>query len=136
MSAEAIGLTLNNVWLNNEPLDNVHNILVADNPAGTVPTRDFYLSNQKESLHWQTISTGTFGGSVATTNGSVSIPMAEKGWWMYLPQVQVPNLTSNQSIRISTLEVFGGLFGGRVDVNPVDLQQRPADNCYGNLTFC
>jgi hypothetical protein len=136
MTATAVGLTLSNVWLNNEPLDNVHNILVADNATGTVPTRDFYIANQKESLHWQTISNGTFGGTVSTTNGNVSIPMAEKGWWMYLPQVQIPDLVSNQSIRISTLEVIGGLFGGQVDVNPVDLQQRSVDNCYGNMTFC
>lgn len=138
MTAVASGVvTMNNVWLHNEPLDNVHNILVANNATGTEPTKDFYISNQKETLQWQTISTGAFGGTIATTkDGNVTIPDAEKGWWMYLPQVQLPNITSNQPIRISTLEVFGGIFGGQVDVNPVDLQQRPVDNCFGNLAFC
>ncbi|MDF3029883.1 MAG: hypothetical protein K0R03_441 [Moraxellaceae bacterium] len=137
MTATASGITLNNVWLNNEPLDNVHNILVAGNATGTTPTRDFYISNQKETLAWQSISTGLFNGCINTTkDGCVAIPAAEKGWWMYLPQVQLPNITSNQTVRVSTLEAVGGIFGGQVDINPVDLQQLPVDNCYGNLRFC
>lgn len=137
MTATASGITLNNVWLNNEPLTNMHNITVAGDAAGTTPTRDFYISVQKESLFWQAISTGTFNGTVATTkDGNVAIPAAEKGWWMYLPGVQLPNITSNQTVRISTTDAIGGVFGLQVNINPVDLQQRPADNCYGAATFC
>lgn len=136
MTAVAAGLTLNNSNLNNEPLDNIHQIIVAADAAGTTATKDFYISFQKEALFWQRISTGGYHDSVSTTGGNVAIPAAQKGWWMYMPQVQTPNISTNQSIRISTTQAVGGLFGGAVNINPVDLQQRPTDNCYGTLTFC
>ncbi|MDP2226136.1 MAG: hypothetical protein Q8J78_01490 [Moraxellaceae bacterium] len=123
MSAVAIGLTLNNTNLNNQPLRSIHNIQVSE--ANGSPTKDFYLGVQKENILWQRVSTGAFAGNPA-----------EKGWWMSIPDVQIPNLTTNQSIRIGTLDVIGGLFGGAVNVNPVDLQQRPVDNCWGPTTFC
>lgn len=123
-SAEAIGLTLGNVWLNDQPLDTLHQIDLAEDDGSA--TKDFYLSLQSENIRWQKISTGSFAGVVP----------AERGWWLSIPRVQVPDIVSNQSIRIGTLAVIGGLFGAQVDVNPVDLQQRPVDNCYGTLTFC
>jgi hypothetical protein len=140
IEAVAAGLTLSNAWINNEPLNNIHDILVAADASGTVPTKDFYISSQKEVLQWQNISNGQFGGTVNTTyqgNPSTAvIPSAQKGWWMYVPQVQLPDVISNQSIRIGTLDAIAGLFGSRVDIDPVDLQQRPIDNCWGGLTFC
>lgn len=136
MSATASGLTLSNTNLNNEPLDNIHQIIVAADSAGTTATKDFYISFQKEALYWQRISTGGYHDNVSTTGGNVAIPAAQKGWWMYMPQVQAPNIVSNQTIRIPTTQAVGGLFGGAVNLNPIDLQQRPTDNCYGTLTFC
>lgn len=128
MSTGAIGLTLSNTNLNNQPLDTIHRIDVAGNAAATVPTKDFFISVQKENVVWQKVSDGTFA--------SASNPAAEKGWWMYMPQVQFTNISTNQPIRVPTTAVIGGLFGAAVNVNPVDLQQRPADNCWGTLTFC
>lgn len=125
MSATAVGLTLGNTNLNNQPIDTIHRIDVAGNSALTVPTKDFYISVQKENIVWQRVSTGGF-----------TDPAAEKGWWMFMPQVQFNNITTNQSIRLPFGDVVGGLFGGSVNVDPVDLQQRPADNCWGTLTFC
>lgn len=122
--ATAAGLTLGNVWLNNQPLRTIHQLDLAEDNGSA--TKDFYLSLQSESVKWQKISTASFTGTVA----------AEKGWWISIPRVQLPNITSNQSIRIDTLDAIGGVFGARTDINPVDLQQTPVDNCYGGLTFC
>lgn len=117
-------LTLGNVWLNNQPLDTLHQINIAEDDGS--PTRDFYLSVQKQNVIWRRNSTSSFAGVVP----------AEEGWWLSIPRVQIPNIVSDQEIRIGTLAVIGGLFGGRVNVNAVDLQQRPVDNCFGALTFC
>ncbi|MDO8330238.1 MAG: hypothetical protein Q7T36_07190 [Fluviicoccus sp.] len=128
MSASAIGLSLNNTNLLGQPLRTIHRIDVAGNAALTLPTKDFFISVQKENVVWQKVSDGTFA--------SGSNPAAEKGWWMYMPQVQFNNITTNQNIDIPFASVIGGVFGAAVNVAPVDLQQRPADNCWGTLTFC
>lgn len=125
MTAEAAGLTLSNVNMNNIPLDNIHQILLASDATGTTAGQDAYLSLQKENVTWQTISTGTFGTTAAQT-----------GWWISLPNVQIPDIVSDQSIRISSTSAIGGLFGGAVNINAVDLQQQPIDNCFGGLSFC
>ena len=125
MVAEAAGLTLSNVNMNNIPLDNIHQILLAGDAAGTTAGQDAYLSLQKENVTWPTISTGTFGTTAAQT-----------GWWISLPNVQIPDIISDQSIRISSTSAIGGLFGGAVNINAVDLQQQPVDNCFGGLSFC
>lgn len=125
MSAKAAGLTLSNVNMNNILLSNIHQILLAADSAGTTASQDVYLSLQKTNLIWQTTSTGTFGTTAAQT-----------GWWINLPDVQVPNIVTNQSVRLTLLQAGLGLFGGAVNLNAVDLQQQPVDNCYGTLTFC
>lgn len=125
MTAEAAGLTLSNVNMNNIQLNNIHQILLASDATGTTAGQDIYLSLQKENLTWQTVSTSTFGTTAAQT-----------GWWISLPNVQIPDIVSDQSIRISSTSAIGGLFGGAVNINAVDLQQQPIDNCFGGLSFC
>lgn len=125
MSAKAAGITLSNVNMNNIPLSNIHQILLAGDSAGTTASQDVYLSLQKTNLIWQTTSTGTFGTTAAQT-----------GWWINLPDVQIPNIVTDQSVRLTLLQAGAGLFGGAVNLNAVDLQQQPIDNCYGTLTFC
>ncbi|MEY4515670.1 MAG: hypothetical protein RL180_16 [Pseudomonadota bacterium] len=125
MSASAAGLTLGNVNMNNIPLTNIHKILLAADSAGTTASTDVYLSMQKTNLVWQTTSTGTFGTTAAQT-----------GWWINLPNVQVADIVTDQSIRLTLLQAGAGLFGGAVNLDAVDLQQQPVDNCYGTLTFC
>ncbi len=125
MSAKAAGLTLSNVNMNNIPLSNIHQTLLAGDSAGTTASQDVYLSLQKTDLIWQTTSTGTFGTTAAQT-----------GWWINLPDVQIPNIVTDQSVRLTLLQAGAGLLGGVVNLNAVDLQQQPVDNCYGTLTFC
>jgi hypothetical protein len=125
MSASMSGLTLSNVQIHGEPLAQAHNLLIAGNTAGTVPTKDFYLSVQSQPINWQKISTGAFNTIAAQT-----------GWWISVPNVQINNITSNQSVRVDTLAAVGGLFGGATNITPVDFQQTPITNCYGGLKFC
>jgi hypothetical protein len=125
MSAKAAGLTLSNVNMNSIPLTNIHQILLSADSAGTTASTDVYLSMQKTNLIWQTTSTGAFDTAAAQT-----------GWWINLPNVQVANIVTDQSIRLTTTQAVGGLFGGTVNLAAVDLQQQPVDNCYGTLTFC
>lgn len=124
-SGSLLGLTLTNTHLNNTPLRTIHEIAI-QNTDGT-PTRDFYLSLQKEAINWQKTSTNSFTGSVA----------AQPGWWLSLPQVVLEDVTSNDRIDVGAFAALGGAaFGTRVDIDPVDLGQRPVDNCFGALTFC
>lgn len=125
MTATASGLTLSNVNMNNIPLDNIHQILLAGNSSGTTASQDVYLSFQKTALTWQTVSDGTFSGTAA-----------QKGWWISLPDVQIANIVTDQSVRLTSTSAVGGLFGTAVNINAVDLQQQPVDNCFGSLTFC
>ena len=51
-----------------------------------------------------------------------------------LPDVQ---LVIGDMADVGAFAALGGAaFGTRVDIDPVDLGQRPVDNCFGALTFC
>jgi hypothetical protein len=131
-SGSLLGLTLTNVHLNNEPLNNIHNILIEDSTstaANPIPTKNFSLSLQNQSITYPTTTTsGSLGWS--------SVPAAT-GWWLSVPSVLLANVSSNQHIDVGAFAALGGAaFGTRVDINPVDLQQFPKSNCYGSLKFC
>ncbi|MDM1246445.1 hypothetical protein HX005_03450 [Acinetobacter sp. R933-2] len=120
-----ITLKLDNVHLVNQSVKAIHEIIL-QNSNGTGGTKDFYLSLQKQSVKWPSVaSPGTFR-SVA----------AQRGWWLSLPDVTIKNPVITQRIELSVLTAGVGLFGGRVDIQGIDLGQKPAKNCYGTLTFC
>lgn len=120
------GLTLSNTHIQNEPLIAIHRILVSNDAAGTVPTSDFYLSMQAQNINWQKLSTASYAGTIA----------AQQGWWMSIPEVQMPNISSNAQVAVSLGAIFGGLFGGQVNIPGIDLSQKPASNCWGSTNFC
>ncbi len=125
-SSSLLGLTLNNTHIVNEPLKAIHRIVVASDANGTTSTSDFYLSMQSQNITWQKTSTNSFTGSVA----------AQTGWWMSIPQVQMTNITSNAQVEVPFGAVVGNIFGGAINIQPLDLGQKPASNCWGSTNFC
>jgi hypothetical protein len=126
-SGSLLGLTLTNTHISGLPFRTVHRIDVRDPSGANTPTKDFYISVQKQDVIWQKLSTDSFAGATA----------AQKGWWLSIPQVVMENITSNDRVDVGAFAALGGAaFGTRVDIAPLDLGQRPADNCYGSLTFC
>lgn len=121
-----VGLTLNNINVLNQPLSTVHRLLLAKDKDGVIPTSDFYLSLQSIPITWQKLSTQNFNN-----------PQAQSGWWISLPNVQISNLDIKQQVEVSAGDVIGGLlFSQPININPLDLGQKPAQNCYGSLKFC
>lgn len=121
-------LKLTNAHLMNTSLKGIHNLDIKDpssTAAAPVPTKDFSLSMQAQDINWQKVSTGTFSGVTA-----------QQGWWISIPQVVFQDLVVNQKIEVPLLQVVGGLFGGRVALEGVDLGMLPVDNCWGTSTFC
>lgn len=121
-----LGLTLSNATLKDYPLSGFHEILLAQDAAGTIPTSDTSLSLQKQAIQWQKISTGSFENTVA----------AQPGWWLSLPKVLLTDIETQQRIDIGLGEALGGLVGREVIINPLDSGQIGIKNCYGNLKFC
>ncbi|MDO8331154.1 MAG: hypothetical protein Q7T36_11855 [Fluviicoccus sp.] len=118
--------TLSNTHLLDQSLDTLHQIIVEDPSSGGQPTKDFYIGLQKESVNWQKISTGSFAGVAA-----------QQGWWLSVPKVVIEDITSNQLIQLGTFAAAVGIIGFAVNINgPLELGQRPVDNCWGTLTFC
>jgi hypothetical protein len=121
-----LGLTLSNATLKDYPLSGFHEILLAHDVAGTIPTSDASLSLQKQAIHWQKISTGTFDNTIA----------AQPGWWLSLPKVLLTDIETQQRIDVGLGEALGGLVGRELIINPMDSGQLGIQNCYGNLKFC
>lgn len=121
-----ITLKLSNVHLVNQSVKAIHEI-VLQNSNGTSGTKDFYLSLQKQSVKWPSVaSPGTFR-SVA----------AQRGWWLSLPDVTIKNPVITQRIEIPVTSALGAIvFNSPVNIQGIDLGQKPAKNCYGTLTFC
>ena len=123
-SGSLLGLTLTNTYLTGEPIRAIHRIDVQDTLGN--PTKDFYISMQKEPILWQKVSDSSFSGVTA-----------QKGWWISIPQVVMSNITSSDQVSMDGLGAIGGaLFNTRVDITAKDLGQVPVDNCWGTLTFC
>ena len=121
-----VGITLNNINILGQPLRAVHQLLLSADAAGTIPTRDFYLSLQSMPLTWQKLSTQNFNNAQAQT-----------GWWLSLPNIQISNLDITQPVEVPAGDVIGGaIFSNPIYISPVDLGQKPAKNCWGTLTFC
>lgn len=120
------GLTLSNATLKDYPLSGFHEILIAKDEAGTLPTSDASLSLQKQAINWQKISTGSFDNTVA----------AEPGWWLSLPKVFITDIETQQRVDVGLGEALGGLVGRELIINPLDSGQKGVRNCYGTLTFC
>lgn len=125
-SASLLGLILNNTHVVNEPLMAIHRIVVASNAAGTAATSDFFLSMQSQNIIWQKTSTNSFSGAVA----------AQAGWWMSLPEVQMVNISSSAQVEVPLGAILGNFFGGAVNIQPLDLGQKPVSNCWGSSNFC
>lgn len=128
------GLKITNAHLIDQPLDNIHRIdikspcptpVTAACLASPTPTKDFYISMQGQDISWQKPSTGNFDGI-----------LAQKGWWLSVPQAVFQDLVVTDHIEVTLAEVLGGLVGRRVELSGVDLGQRPTDNCWGNSKFC
>lgn len=121
-----VGLTLNNINVLNQPLSTVHRLLLAKDKDGNIPTSDFYLSLQSIPITWQKLSSQSFDN-----------PQAQSGWWISFPNLQISNLDIKQQIEVAASDVIGGiLFNQPIYINPLDLGQKPAQNCYGSLKFC
>ncbi|ENW78340.1 hypothetical protein F909_04029 [Acinetobacter sp. ANC 3929] len=121
-----IGLTLNNINVLNQPLSTVHRLLLAKDKDGNIPTSDFYLSLQSMPITWQKLSSQSFDN-----------PQAQSGWWISLPNLQISNLDIKQQVEVAASDVIGGiLFNQPIYINPLDLGQKHAQNCYGSLKFC
>lgn len=121
-----LGLTLSNATLKDYPLSGFHEILLAQDVAGTIPTSDASLSLQKQAIQWQKISSGSFENTV----------VAQPGWWLSLPKVLLTDIETQQRINVGLGEALGGLVGRELIINPIDSGQKGIKNCYGNLTFC
>ncbi|MCG6036793.1 hypothetical protein MER72_05265 [Acinetobacter baumannii] len=121
-----LGLTLSNATLKDYPLSGFHEILLAQDTAGTIPTSDTSLSLQKQAIQWQKISSGSFENTVA----------AQPGWWLSLPKVLLTDIETQQRIDVGLGEALGGLVGRELIINPLDSGQVGIKNCYGNLKFC
>jgi hypothetical protein len=39
-------------------------------------------------------------------------------------------------VEVSLGAILGGLFGGQVNIQGIDLSQKPASNCWGSTNFC
>ncbi len=115
MSATALGLTLSNVHLKNEPLAAIHNILINNASAG--------LSLESMPITWPTTS-------------GWSTSQSQVGWWLSLPNISINNVTSNQYISVNALSAIAGVLGAEVDISAIDLAQQHISNCYGGLKFC
>jgi hypothetical protein len=131
-SGSLLGLTLSNVHLINEPLSNIHSILIEDSTSTStnhIPTNNLSISLQNQGITYPTTSlSGALGWSPV---------QAAQGWWISIPSVVLADISSNQKIDIGTIAALGGAaFGTRVDIDPVDLQQFPKSNCYNGMKFC
>ena len=123
-SPNLLSLTLRNVNVNDIPYATVHQLQISK-PDGT-PTNDLSLSLQRAPITWQKLSTGDF-----------SSVTAQKGWWISVPQAQFNNLVITQPVTVDAIgAVLGAIINTPVNLNPIDLGQIPAHNCYGNLKFC
>ncbi len=58
-----------------------------------------------------------------------------RGWSLSIPQANITGFTSS-TVHLGAFEALGALVGFTVELNNLDLGQRPVDNCYGGLTFC
>ena len=131
-SGSLLGLTLTNVHLNNEPLSNIHSILIEDSSSTSsnhIPTKNLSLSLQNQGITYPTTSSsGALGWSPV---------QAAQGWWISIPSVVLADISSNQKIDVGAFAALSGAaFGTRVDIDPVDLQQFPKSNCYNGMKFC
>ncbi len=86
-----------------------------------VNTPDFFLSVQKENLSWRM-------SDQSWTN-------VNRGWWMEVPKAEISGITA-QKTYVGQFEAIGAIIGFDLTAGPVDVGQRPIDNCYGSLTFC
>lgn len=123
-NASILSLTLRNVNVNNIPYAAVHQLQISK-PDGT-PTNDLSLSLQRTPITWQKLSTGDFSSITA-----------QRGWWISIPQAQFNDLEITQQVSLSGIgAIAGAILNTPVNINPIDLGQMPAQNCYGGLKFC
>lgn len=82
-------------------------------------TPDFFLSFQRQKVSYP---------NYAKTGYS---PQANLGWWMNVPSMEMTGLVTNVgTIPLLTTVVLG------LENRHLDFGQRPAQNCYGQSTFC
>lgn len=78
-------------------------------------------------LKWQDSSTA--GTATPVWNA------APRGWSLGVAENVLGGFTTSP-VYLGLLEVTGGAVGGPIQIVNSDLLQRPADNCFGGLTFC
>lgn len=99
-----------------ENLRMVHRIIL-DASSG------FGLSLQREQVSYPSFDKTSF------------LPAANTGWWFNLPQIAILNTAAADQ----TIEGVGAAvaaLGEGLDLINLELNQPPADNCFGTLKFC
>lgn len=113
-----LNLTINSNL--DQSLKFIHNITAGSDPNGNgkydagESVKNFGISVQGQDLKWN-------------TNGQWLI--AQKGWWMELPESKIEDFTTRRVY--ATLGAIAGL-----NLKDLNQNQTPVDNCYGSLTFC
>lgn len=123
--ANAIGIPLNDIDIEvvlEESLRYIHGLAVSE-------TSDFSTSFQKESVQYPVFD------YQAESGADKFAVAANTGWWMNFPGgVELTGLEGEQDLAFG--DAVGGVLGATINLNNIDLNQTPPDNCYGSARFC
>lgn len=99
-----------------ENLRFIHQILL-DSSKST----DFFLSLQREQVAWPTFDKTGYAA------------VANSGWWMNIPYAAIKDASA--FVDLGLLDALSAL-GEGANMENVNLNQLPPDNCYGTVVFC
>lgn len=117
-SVLGIPITLDLTANLSEPLSYIHGASLVDTP-------DFFLSFQRQQIAYPSYDKTTFE------------PTANTGWWLSAPaNVEFTGISASGISIPVDLATIGQVFSGGVQLNDVNLNQTPAQNCYGTARFC
>jgi hypothetical protein len=132
-----VPLVYTNLHLVNTPLVALHEVKLAN--RDNTPSRNVSLSVQKQPVAYPFIDDSgaqSFKYTDILGTANATVPTANTGWWMNIPSATIETVTSTQTVILTAAQAATGIFGLRVDVQPVDFGQNPVPNCYGGLKFC
>ncbi|WP_303759892.1 hypothetical protein [Alcanivorax jadensis] len=99
-----------------ENLRFIHQVLLDSSKSG-----DFFLSLQREQVAWPTFDKTGYAA------------VANSGWWMNIPYAAIKNASA--TVDLGLLDALSAL-GEGANLENVNLNQLPPDNCYGAVVFC